>query len=413
MRAEMERVLASPHFCNSKRYPALLRYVVENTIEGRSELLKERTLGVQVFDRPPLYDTNADTVVRYTAGEVRKRLALYYHETEDRPKIQISLPAGSYIPEFVNHVGDDSPGGHSRAAPHPQIASETGSLRDALIEASGEGAADPASASVPEPLQLVPRVLPVFVRRRFGLAGALALVVLAGLVLGGWRYRTVHGATALDDFWAPVIRDQKTVMLCSGGVVFKQGNFSGVTTAGKDIEYPFVSSQIAISISRLSSLLQSKGSAANLQFSASTPISTLREQPVILLGGYNNQWTLRLLDQLPLHFAPETNASIVGVGDAREHWARDTSEPYSSADDYALIARFRNTTTDSWIVVLAGLGRNGTEAATQFVTSPHYMDLLKNRVGANFANRNVEAVLKVDVIDGKTGAPSLIAVRAW
>src|ERR1700709_2176355 len=95
VRAEMERILASPHFCNSKRYPALLRYIVENTIEGRSEFLKERMLGVHVFDRPPLYDTNADTVVRYTAGEVRKRLALYYHEAEDRPKIQISLPAAS------------------------------------------------------------------------------------------------------------------------------------------------------------------------------------------------------------------------------------------------------------------------------------------------------------------------------
>ena len=55
---EMQRVLASPHFCNSKRYPALLQYVVENTLAGKSELLKERTLGVEVFDRPPSYDTN-------------------------------------------------------------------------------------------------------------------------------------------------------------------------------------------------------------------------------------------------------------------------------------------------------------------------------------------------------------------
>ena len=77
---ELHEVLASPHFSNSKRYPALLQYIVENTLAGKSELLKERTLGVEVFDRPPTYDTNADTVVRYTAGEVRKRLLLYYSE---------------------------------------------------------------------------------------------------------------------------------------------------------------------------------------------------------------------------------------------------------------------------------------------------------------------------------------------
>jgi hypothetical protein len=60
---ELQEVLASPHFCNSKRYPALLRYIVEATLAGNSDHLKERTLGVEVFDRAPSYDTNADTVV--------------------------------------------------------------------------------------------------------------------------------------------------------------------------------------------------------------------------------------------------------------------------------------------------------------------------------------------------------------
>src|SRR6202035_1605801 len=101
---ELHEVISSPHFCNSKRYPALLQYVVENTLAGKSELLKERTLGVEVFDRSPSYDTNADTVVRYTAGEVRKRLSLYYHELEEKPVIQISLPAGSYVPEFLHSL---------------------------------------------------------------------------------------------------------------------------------------------------------------------------------------------------------------------------------------------------------------------------------------------------------------------
>src|SRR5580658_8294221 len=90
--AELQEVLASPHFCNSKRYPAFLQYVVENTLAGKSDLLKERTLGVEVFDRPPSYDTNADTVVRYTAGEVRKRLLLYYSEHGENSTIHISLP---------------------------------------------------------------------------------------------------------------------------------------------------------------------------------------------------------------------------------------------------------------------------------------------------------------------------------
>src|SRR5579863_3156334 len=99
---ELKKVLASPQFSSSKRYPALLQYTVEKTLEGKSDLLKERTLGVDVFDRHPAYDTNTDTVVRYTAGEVRKRLMLYYHELDHKPVIQISLPPGSYVPEFIH-----------------------------------------------------------------------------------------------------------------------------------------------------------------------------------------------------------------------------------------------------------------------------------------------------------------------
>jgi hypothetical protein len=135
------------------------------------------------------------------------------------------------------------------------------------------------------------------------------------------------------------------------------------------------------------------------------------------LGGYNNQWTLRLIQPLRIHFSQQPNNLIVDQPQASDapqtQWARDRALPYSSADDYALIARFRSSTTGAWVVVLAGLGRNGTEAATQFATSPQYMQQLRDRVGSSFGERNVEAVLKVNVIDGKTGAPTILAVRAW
>jgi len=68
---ELNAILSSSHFSGSKRYPALLKYVVSKALDGHSEELKERTLGVEVFDRSPDYDTNADPVVRFSASEVR------------------------------------------------------------------------------------------------------------------------------------------------------------------------------------------------------------------------------------------------------------------------------------------------------------------------------------------------------
>ncbi len=74
-----EFFLSAP-FRNSKRYPAFLRYVVEQELNGASSELKERTIAIEVFGKDPYYDPAVDPVVRISAGEVRKRLAQYYQE---------------------------------------------------------------------------------------------------------------------------------------------------------------------------------------------------------------------------------------------------------------------------------------------------------------------------------------------
>lgn len=412
---ELHEILASPQFCNSKRYPALLQYIVENTLAGKADLLKERTLGVEVFDRPASYDTNTDTVVRYTAGEVRKRLSLYYHEHGQNSRIHILLPAGSYVPEFVLQdepvdstsssavVATDSSVQENYSVPQTDLHSpQSLSLLTPAFDSTVAGtlASRPASGS----------------SRRLTWV-SIAVVLLLLLTGWWWRYHSSHTVTPLDAFWNPVLRDQRVVPICSGSSVFAPNNFSGVATASKDIEYPFLSMQMAASIARLSGLLQQHNTTTQLISSASAPLTDLREHPVILLGGYNNRWTMRLLRPLRFHFPPEPAEAIVDQAKPQtppdRQWIRDRTLPYSSADDYALVARFRDSTTNSWVVVVAGLGRNGTEGAAQFVTSPNYMQLLQDRIGGDLTTKNVEVVLKVSVIDGKTAAPAILATHVW
>ena len=93
-------MLASQHFKNGKRYPALLSYLVRKSLEGQTDHLKERTLGIEVFGRSPDYDTNADPIIRVTAAEIRKKIAQFYHYKGNDSRLQIDLPFGSYVPEF-------------------------------------------------------------------------------------------------------------------------------------------------------------------------------------------------------------------------------------------------------------------------------------------------------------------------
>src|SRR5580704_13430775 len=100
IREELARVLSSHEFRSSKRSQDFLRYAVENTINGHTDLLKERTIGIEVFGRSTSYEPSDDATVRVKAGDVRKRLGLYYAEQGSHNPVRIEMPAGTYVPEF-------------------------------------------------------------------------------------------------------------------------------------------------------------------------------------------------------------------------------------------------------------------------------------------------------------------------
>ena len=106
VRSQLEKIVSDGRFAASKRYPQLLRYIVEQTLAENDDDLKERTLGVEVFHRPPDYDTNLDPVVRLCAAEVRKRLAQYYQLPAHWGELRIELNPGSYVPVFSPPVRD-------------------------------------------------------------------------------------------------------------------------------------------------------------------------------------------------------------------------------------------------------------------------------------------------------------------
>lgn len=410
---ELERILTSPHFCNSKRYPALLRYIVECTLDGKSDSLKERTLGVEIFGRPPDYDTNSDTIVRYTAGEVRKRLLLYYSEEDHRSEIRILLGPGSYVPEFqrARRKPSSGPGAASPLSPvgdEPAFEAAASHQSSLLLRPSpSERKSFGRKSSLIFLLSARPWIKPL------ALSLAVAILMAAAFGAWNWRQRPTPAERVLSEFWAPVADGQQQVLICTGGVVFNQGTYSGTRTANQDVEYPFISLQNAAAIARVSGQFERYGISTQLIPSPSTPLTNLREHSVALIGGYNNQWTMRLLEPIRFHFSPEPLQSIVDATRPQFRLQRDRSQPYSSADDYALVARYRDPVTDGWVVVLAGIGRNGTEAAADFATDSHYLQLLRRRLGVSFANRNVEAILRVNVVDGKTGAPSIVDAYSW
>ena len=100
VRAELDRILATKGFSSAGRLSKLLRYVVEKTLAGETDQLKEYSVGVEVFDRDDKYDPRLDSIVRVEAGRLRSRLDEYYNGDGAASAIRISLPRGGYTAHF-------------------------------------------------------------------------------------------------------------------------------------------------------------------------------------------------------------------------------------------------------------------------------------------------------------------------
>jgi adenylate cyclase len=97
-RRQLERVLGSPGFARNERMSRFLRFVVELHLEGRDQELKESIIAVEVFGRPPGYDSKQDPIVRTEASRLRARLTEYYHGEGKDDSVAIELPKGGYVP---------------------------------------------------------------------------------------------------------------------------------------------------------------------------------------------------------------------------------------------------------------------------------------------------------------------------
>lgn len=116
VRDELGRVLSSPEFAQSESLKRFLRHVVEATLDGRGDELKETILGASVFERGDDYDPRLDPIVRVQATRLRSKLREYYHARgrESDDTLVIELPKGSYVPVFR---GRDAESEKPHAAP--------------------------------------------------------------------------------------------------------------------------------------------------------------------------------------------------------------------------------------------------------------------------------------------------------
>src|SRR5262245_7966909 len=99
VQAELDRILASDLFTRSERLSAFLKFIVEQTLAGHGDSLKEQVIAVELYGKGADFNTAADPIVRVDARRLRDRLREYYATATDH-RLVISVPKGSYTPVF-------------------------------------------------------------------------------------------------------------------------------------------------------------------------------------------------------------------------------------------------------------------------------------------------------------------------
>ena len=403
---ELDNILASPPFRNSSRSKQFLSYVVQHRLDGHDELLKERSIGADLFHRPADYATGDDPVVRVQAGEVRRRLEQYYHEFSKASDVRIDLPVGTYVPEFHH----------------------------APVELPAEAPSQPLPLNEPT--------------RKWKLLAWTAITVsllLVAVLVAPSIHSKLARPSALQQFWGPVFSTSQPVLVCLPKPIFYRpssslydkyakthpGTFQTQVERfnqplpldpgqkilwGDMVTFPdfgLVSGDVYAAF-RISEALGRIGKPSQIRIGNESSFDELRGSPAVLIGAFSNRWTMEMTSDL--RFVFEERDGILWIHDRTspdKKWFCRLGLHQEVVTDFGVVTRLLDSKTGHSVVSVAGITAPGTDAAAQFVSAPEYLAELAQTAPPGWEKKNMQVVVQTSVIDAGASPPHVVAAYFW
>lgn len=434
VRETVRSLLESSLFRRSKRYPAFLEFVVLNTLAGNAHLLKERVVADEVFGRSHDYDPSSDPVVRYTAGEVRKRLALYFGDHPEAP-VRIDLPLGGYTAEFhfrsstAQHTGEEFP-----VHEFPDSAATLAPISPAPVSQHpvGQHSASQSTAR---------QARPSASRRSIWLVASslVAVLLVAAWAVARWGYADKRPER---EFWWPVLHNESPAVVVVGEGAYPSLDRSPSPQSSPPAASPPPSQSDqsgdtvldegrlvlgnALAVSQVCNTFRRYGRDCRIIPVQSVSFPEIHNSSIVLVGAFDNPLTIRFLSTLRYQLRSESShadgvlvsRTIVDQSQQGKNskWTLGQDRPSGdSGADYAILARFHSDINDGMVVVIAGLGPQGTHSAGDYVCSAN-ADTMRDIVAQapkSWGGVNFEAVLQIDLMRGNPGHVRVVATQYW
>lgn len=376
---ELQAILQSAAFRGSKRGQQFLQHVVENSLAGHDDLLKERSIGVELFGRKPSYETGEDSVVRVTAKEVRERLKRYREDLLSPRTVLIDIPPGSYVPVFT----------------FPSKAEQLARFRT--------------------------------MQQRTWIGGTTLVGIVLAVALT-YAVSRPFAMSPLDRFWAPLLKGSSPVFISISNLEaysfpnsrerMGPGRKPGDTVPVSEIApMNVIASVDAMAAVALSSFLGSKGKASQMRSSLATSFTDLRGSPALMVGAFSNQWTMLMTKELHFAFAHNRGKdwSILEQTAPWRHWtlADATLRTGPLERDYGLVSRIFDRQTGQPFIAIGGIEGPGTQAAAECLLSAQCVAAAVANLPRDWERKNLQFVMTTKVISGIPAAPEVVTAYCW
>jgi len=431
LRKHLNEILKGKSFRGSHRSGQFLKYIVDQTIAGNFEMLKERVIGSEIFGRSPAYDTGEDAIVRVTASDVRKRLLQHYDRNGSASEFRINLPLGSYIPEIIYEPA---------VSADPHDVKQTYLASTATAPDSGVALRNLAlTASAIEGPFAVPTIAPSRETARFGGRSRLwwisfaVLITALNLVLFGFswmRYSRAKAPTVSVLPWSAFFSSPHALHLITSdpniaeiqaltGVPISVSDYANHRTVPDDValspEIRHICQAVLIGnkaaqvdtqiIADVAELASSSSRKIDVRVARKLQISDLRnDDNFILLGSpRSNPWSLLFADQLDFQFLIDKGQMIihnVHPGQGEQPFYVPTAKGGATGQTFAIIAFIQNPNQNGQVLLLAGADGEGTAAAGKFVTDLPRLTTALDKCGVSSSGllKHFELLLSLNTI---------------
>lgn len=149
----------------------------------------------------------------------------------------------------------------------------------------------------------------------------------------------------------------------------------------------------------------------SLRAGSGLPFVDLQGSPTVLIGAFDNYWTMSLARDLPFFF--DRGGRIRERSGQHRVWSSVARADSTISEDYAVVFRLLDSNAGGPVIAIAGLTTCGTQAAAQFVTDPSQLKKLSGIPNNSLARKNLEFVLRASLVNCTPTSVDVIAQQVW